>query len=152
MEAIRENHNQTYAESNRSWEVSPNGYIYIIVLPSMAQGLSQKKDWKIVEAREYQKVCCEVISPRNYCINKTGTLSVDMLTKKGGDSAGSQPYRNNYRQLIMAAWGILSLSQDEPLLIVQWRVVSSETMYIQTKMESSGCIYVFECIYMHAYM
>lgn len=57
--------------------------MYITAPGSMTQGTSQKKGGRKKEPEDHE-VCCEAISPRNGCIDKTGTMaiSIDLLTQK----------------------------------------------------------------------
>jgi hypothetical protein len=42
---------------------------------------------------EYQEVCCKIVSPRNSCIKKKGTvvISVEIITGEGNFFAESHP-------------------------------------------------------------
>lgn len=98
----------------------------------MTQGTSQKKGGRKKEPEDHE-VCCEAISPRNGCIDKTGTMaiSIDLLTQKR--MCGIPLLGKKYSQLMTAGRRRRSLPRDEtPLLVVQCRVVSLETIYTPT--------------------
>lgn len=81
MEAMRENHNWTQCQ----WMVEPipNRYSYTTAsLPDT--GNTVEKGVRRLEVSDHWEVCCETVSPRNGCINKTRTMpiSMDILTCK----------------------------------------------------------------------
>lgn len=82
---------------------------------------------------EYQEVRCETVFPRNGCTEKTGRENF---------SRGPTP-RQNYRQLMIAGRRV-SFSQARAFfLVVQYTVVSPESIYtLTTKMHSACCIYI----------
>lgn len=98
-------------------DLSHSGYIYITAPASMAPGASWRRPEGLWEA-EYQEICHETVSPRNGCLNKTGTMtiSMDMWTWEGECFEGSHPLTKNYRQLliILLEEGELSSPRDDP--------------------------------------
>lgn len=88
--------------------------------------------------KDYQEVCfCESGSPRISCADKTGTMSVRMLTWKRNHCTGSRSRTKNYRQF-MTAGRRISLSQGP----APYPLSNADGVYAQTtKTDSTSRIY-----------
>lgn len=65
---------------------------------------------------EFQKVYRETDSPRNGCVNKTGTMAMNTSTWKGGNVVRSHLLTKSYRQLMTAGEGELASARFVSLL------------------------------------
>lgn len=93
---------------------------------------------------------CKPFCHRHGCTKNTRTMiiAVGTLMCKGGIFLGSHSQINNYKRLLNSGRRRIRLSQGQaPLLVVQGRVVSPETIYKENKIRLRNAVYKYINMY-----
>lgn len=111
----------------------PNRYIYITVPVLLAQGTSGKRAKKNCKIKVSRKSVPKTVSPRNECINKTGTMTINAhINMDRRNFAGFHPYIKRCGQLMTGRRWV-------PLLGFIFWVLRLEAICTQITKTDLGC-------------
>lgn len=111
-------------------------------------GNIEKEKAERVWEPEGQEVCCQIVSPRNICLNKTQRMEIaaDILMWKRENLMGSHSWKKNYRKPMTAEGERISFFQGwVPWVLTntKWPVLKhTQTHTHIPKTKPATCIYI----------